>query len=188
MRACILSLIIVTLGAASTEQMQVVEPFDAERYMGTWYEIARLPNRFEDGLESITATYSLRDDGTVSVVNTGWNLAWKRWKTSEASAVFADDQRERGWLKVTFFWPFSAHYKVLRLDPDYRWALVTSGSTDLLWILAREPRLDAAVRAQLLADAAALGFDTDALIWVDHSHHGRESEPDPHRERRGRSR
>lgn len=142
--------------------------FQIERYLGKWYEIARLDHSFERGLTRVSATYSLRADGGIEVVNQGYSPQAKRWKKAVGKAYFfqAPDQ---GHLKVSFFGPFYGAYVVCALDHEnYRYALVCGPDRSYLWLLARTPDLDPAIRAELIAKAAALGFDTTRLIFVDH--------------------
>lgn len=144
-----------------------VESFDLGRYLGTWYEIARLDHRFERGLTHVSAHYSPRSDGGIKVLNRGYNPQTGEWKevTGRAYLLGAPEQAS---LKVSFFRPFYGGYHVIELDRDnYAYALVCGPSRDYLWILARTPTLDAAVTRQLLAKAKALGFDTEGLIFVD---------------------
>jgi apolipoprotein D and lipocalin family protein len=149
----------------------VVSPFDAARYMGQWFEIARLDHRFERGLSHVSASYALQPDGSVSVTNRGYNAAKGAWNEAVGRAVFTGE-RNTGSLKVSFFGPFYGGYHVIALDPDYRWAMVIGPDTGYLWILARDTTLPADVRARLLEQATRVGVDTRALIWVDHSARG----------------
>jgi len=144
-----------------------VTHFDSQRYLGTWYEIARLDHRFERGLEQVTANYSPRSDGGLKVINRGYNAKKAQWQQSEGKAYFVGSS-QTGALKVSFFGPFYGSYNVIALDPEYGYALVTGPTTDYLWILARQPQLDSAIRDRLVAQAKALGFTTDKLIWVQH--------------------
>lgn len=139
----------------------VVEKVDLGRYMGTWHEIARFPNRFQRGCTCTTATYSLRTDGRVKVVNRCGTTAGPA-KQSEGWAKVVDPASNAK-LKVTFFWPFFGDYWILALDPDYRQVLVGTPDRRYLWILAREPRLEDAAYQALVARAAALGFDVARL-------------------------
>jgi apolipoprotein D and lipocalin family protein len=141
---------------------QVVRPFYLDRYLGTWYEIARLDHGFERGLNRVTATYSLRDDGGVRVINRGQEPDGN-WREAEGRAYFLG-AKDEGRLKVSFFGPFYGSYNVLATD--YELALVSSYNLQYLWILSRTPEPpDAGVQA-LIARARALGFDTNALIRV----------------------
>ena len=144
-----------------------VTDFDLDRYLGTWYEIARLDHSFERGLTRVSAEYSLRPDGGVRVLNRGFNAAKNRWQEAEGRAYFVLDPNT-AYLKVSFFGPFYGAYIVAELDPDYRHVLISGPNHDYLWILARTPQLEAAVRDRLVARAQALGFATDELIWVEH--------------------
>ena len=165
-------LLLVTLAACSTtppEGVRPVTPFDINRYLGQWYEIARLDHSFERGLSDVSATYALREDGSVNVINRGYDLKRQDWKEAVGRALFIGDPGT-GSLKVSFFGPFYGGYHVIALDQqDYRWSLVAGPSRDYLWILARDKVLPADVREQLLAKAKAAGFATEQLIWVEHT-------------------
>lgn len=147
------------------DDVQPVGNFRIERYLGKWYEIARLDHSFERGLSDVSASYTLRPDGGVTVLNRGYDAARESWKSAEGVAYFTGDA-DRGSLKVSFFRPFYGGYHIVALDADYRWSLVVGPSRDYLWILARERRLPEDVKAMLLDKAASLGFDTGKLIWV----------------------
>lgn len=161
------ALLMLTACTYTPKGVQPVGGFDATRYMGRWYEIARLPNRFESGLEQITATYSLQADGTVKVVNRGFDTAKSEWRDIVGKAKFVG-QPDVAALKVSFFGPFYGGYNVVDLDANYSRALVVGPDRSYLWILAREPALPANVVDQLKAHAAALGFDVSALVYVRH--------------------
>ena len=139
--------------------------FDASRYLGQWYEVARLDNRFEHGLQQVTATYGQRRDGGISVVNRGYDPQSKRWKASEGKAFFTG-ARDIAALKVSFFGPFYGGYNVIALDEDYQYALVSGPNRDYLWILSRQPKIPDNVKQQYLTTAKRLGFAVDKLIWV----------------------
>jgi apolipoprotein D and lipocalin family protein len=140
-----------------------VTGFELERYLGTWYEIARLPNWFEKGLTHVTATYSLRDDGKVKVVNKGYRDGEQ--KVAEGKAKFAGSP-EIGYLRVSFFWIFYSDYIIVELDSEYRYALVVGSGTDLLWILSRTPELEQEIVERLLNRAGELGIDTDQVYFT----------------------
>lgn len=167
-----LLLILTALLAACISAPDGVQPvtgFDAGRYLGTWYEIARLDHSFERGLTRVTAQYRRRDDGGLEVINRGWSESEQRWKQAEGKAYFVQAP-DIGHLKVSFFGPFYGAYVVFELDrQDYRYALVSGPDRSYLWLLARSPTLDAATRDRLVARAATLGFDTAQLIFVDQS-------------------
>lgn len=146
----------------------VVENLDAERYLGTWYEIARLDHSFERGMSQVTARYTARSDGGIDVLNRGYLADKGEWKEAHGRAYFVGD-RSHGRLKVSFFGPFYGGYNIIALDhEEYRYSLVAGPSRGFLWILAREPRLDAATLDGLLNIARDAGFDTEALIFVAH--------------------
>ena len=148
--------------------VSVVTPFDVNRYLGTWLEVARLDHRFERGLSRVSATYSLNVDGSVKVLNRGYNAEKGAWSEAEGRAVFTGDANTAS-LKVSFFGPFYGGYHVMALDPGYRWAMVIGPDPSYLWILSREAQLPVGVRERLLAQAAQAGVNTAELIWVDHT-------------------
>ena len=159
------------LGACSTSPppgVQTVSPFQLDRYLGTWYEVARLDHRFERGLSRVSATYSLNPDGSVKVLNRGYNAGKAAWNEAEGRAVFTGDANT-GSLKVSFFGPFYGGYHVIALDKDYQWAMVIGPDPSYLWILARDRQLPAGVRERLVGQATQAGVDTRSLIWVDQS-------------------
>jgi apolipoprotein D and lipocalin family protein len=147
-------------------QRPYIKNFDLNRYLGTWYEIARFPHSFEKGLVGVTATYSLRPDGKVRVENAGYKgtLEGKR-DIAVGKAKFAGGPDE-GYLKVSFFLFFYADYFIMEMDPDYRWALIGSKSDNYLWILSREPFLDDEAYNNILDRARSLGYDLARLYKV----------------------
>ncbi|MDD2802134.1 MAG: lipocalin family protein [Methylococcales bacterium] len=148
------------------EGLQAVEDFDINRYTGTWYEIARLDNRFEKGLEKISATYQLRDDGGIDVINKGWNEQTGEWNQVEGKAYFID-KPTIGRLKVSFFGPFYGGYNIIDLDKkDYSYALVTGPDKSYLWILSKTKHLPEETLNILINRVKALGFATSDLIFV----------------------
>jgi len=147
--------------------IEAVSDFQLERYLGKWYEIARLDHSFERGLSDVSAVYARRAEGGVSVLNRGYDSGKGQWKEAQGKADFIDsDTTTRGSLKVSFFGPFYGGYHIVALDTDYRWSLVVGPDRDYLWILARDRRLPEAVKTDLVAKARHLGFATDKLIWV----------------------
>ncbi len=145
-----------------------VEGFDLDRYLGTWYEIARLDHSFERGLEKVSATYSLRDDGGVKVLNKGYAPAENRWKQAEGKAYFVEGS-DKGYLKVSFFGPFYGSYVVFELDKEnYQYAFVTSSNKSYLWLLSRTPKADKELIDRFREKTRKLGFATDDLIFVEH--------------------
>lgn len=150
------------------EGVQPVSGFQLDRYLGTWYEIARLDHRFERGLSNVTATYSVRDDGGVKVINRGYNTEDEEWDEAEGKAYFVGD-KDVGQLKVSFFGPFYGGYNVIALDKDgYQYSMVAGPDRSYLWILSRTPEMDPALLGSLIAKAEELGFPTDDLIRVEH--------------------
>jgi apolipoprotein D and lipocalin family protein len=146
-----------------------VAGFEARRYEGLWYEIMRLDHRFERGLTNVTATYDIRDDGTVGVLNRGFDRTDCSWREVDGTATFQGAPTVAS-LSVTFFWPFAGGYHVFALDrQNYDYAMVSGPTTGYLWILARRPKLPAGVRSNLIANARARGFPVEDLIPVDHS-------------------
>ncbi len=145
-----------------------VSGFELDRYLGTWYEIARLDHRFERGLTNVSANYSLREDGGVRVVNRGFNAEKGQWNEAVGKAYFVDTP-DVGRLKVSFFGPFYGGYNILELDSEnYEYALVAGPDRSYLWILARSPDLSDTVVQSLVAKAKDLGFAVDELIYVSH--------------------
>lgn len=151
--------------APSSAHIPAVCDFDSARYMGKWYEIARLPHRFERGLERVTAEYSAAPDGSITVVNRGMRGDEPRSITGKAKLKHPEAQPPAGELRVSFFGPFYSDYRIIELPPDYRYAVVTGGTMDYLWILGRAPRLDAAELAGILRRLEALGFDVARLEY-----------------------
>ncbi len=150
------------------ENIKPVDHFSLERYLGKWYEIARLDHSFERGLTSVSAEYSLRTDGGIRVINRGFSKKDNQWKEIEGKGYFVDRQ-DVGFLKVSFFGPFYGSYIIIELDKkNYFYALVCGPDKSYLWILARTPQLDAGFKNHLVDKADALGFDTTKLIYVSH--------------------
>jgi len=167
----IISVLLITLLIGCTAVPEGVEPiadFDSEKYLGTWYEIARFDHRFERGLDNVTATYTRRDDGGIDVLNRGFNQAVGEWEEANGKAYFVGDQ-DLGHLKVSFFGPFYASYVIMALDNEkYQYSVVTGPSRDYFWILARRPEIDDDTLQSLLALAQQQDYDTRKLIWGQH--------------------
>jgi apolipoprotein D and lipocalin family protein len=170
----IIRLLTTTLGSlllggcvSLPEGIEPVSAFELDRYLGTWYEIARLDHPFERGLSQITADYSRRDDGGVRVVNRGFKAQTGQWKEVGGRAYFVD-QPSIGRLKVSFFGPFYGGYNIIALDQsNYQWAMICGPNRDYLWILARQPELEEQILESLIKQAKEFGFATEALIMVD---------------------
>jgi apolipoprotein D and lipocalin family protein len=142
-----------------------VDPFDINKYTGTWYEIARLDHRFERNMEQVTANYTLMANGKVKVINRGYNVKKQQWKNAEGKAKFRG-KNTVGALSVSFFGPFYSPYNVIALAGDYEHALVVGKDTSYLWILSRKKSIPVKVKDEFLEKARSLGYDTSALIWV----------------------
>ncbi len=150
------------------EKVKPVDNFQLARYLGKWYEIARLDHSFERGLTQVTAEYTMRDSGGVRVLNRGYSEKEKTWKQAEGKAYFVQGT-DKGYLKVSFFGPFYGSYIVLELDHEhYRYAMVCGPDNSYLWILARDPEIENELKDTLMTKAATLGFDVSKLIFVDH--------------------
>lgn len=147
-------------GKKVTTGIPAVKEFDINRYCGKWYEIARLPNWFERGMDQVTAHYSLRPDGMVDVVNTGMKNGRKRSVSGIARLV---GEPKEGELEVSFQWPFWGSYRVIKLEPDYTMAVVCGKSYDYLWILSRVPEISLADMNKILEFLRQNGFDTAKL-------------------------
>ncbi|MGL4449140.1 lipocalin family protein [Shewanella sp.] len=146
--------------------VEPIKDFNLDRYLGTWYEIARLDHSFERGLTHVNAQYSLKQDGGVMVINRGFSPEKNAWQEAKGKAYFVNDPTE-GYLKVSFFGPFYGSYVVFGLDHEhYQYAFISGPNTDYLWLLAKTPTVAPEVIAQFVASAKAKGFDTDSLIYV----------------------
>lgn len=169
MRKIIFSLLLLLFGCVGIpDTVEPIKGFEKSRYLGKWYEIARLDHSFERGLQNVTAEYSLRGDGGIRVVNRGFSPESNAWKESVGKAYFVGDPGT-GRLKVSFFGPFYGGYNIIELDKkNYSYALVCGPDKSYLWILAREPRLEESVKVELIQKAKTYGFSTDALIFVTH--------------------
>lgn len=152
-----------SMRAADGETLEVVPSVDLARYAGKWYEIARLPNRFQRKCaDNTTATYTLRPDGKVSVVN-ACRQSDGTTKSAKGTARVADSKGPNSKLKVSFFWPFSGNYWIIDLDPEYRWAVVGEPGRDYLWILSRGPKMESGLYEQIVERAKRKGFDIGKL-------------------------
>jgi len=165
----IVSAIVVSLYSCRSipKKAVAVKPFYKDKYLGKWYEIARIDFRFEKNMNNTTANYSLKDDGKIKVVNRGYNYKKKEGKESVGTAKFVDDENV-GMLKVSFFGPFYSGYNVLAIDEGYNYALVAGKNTDYLWILSREKTIPQEIKNQYLEIATNAGYDTNDLLWVEH--------------------
>ena len=143
-----------------------VKALDLNRYLGTWYEIARFPHSFEKNLVGVTATYSLREDGKIEVLNQGFKNTLNGEQSKAVGKAKIPDKREPGKLKVSFFWIFYANYFVLELDENYQYVMIGSSSDKYFWILSRTPQMEPAVYEMLLEKARKRGYNLDKLYKV----------------------
>jgi apolipoprotein D and lipocalin family protein len=145
-----------------------VKPFDSGKYLGKWYEMARLDFRFERNLNNTTANYSMNEDGSIKVDNQGFNVKTNEWQQAIGKAKFVGSTDEAK-LKVSFFGPFYSGYNVIALDDQYKYALIAGKNLKYLWILSRETTIAEETKQAYLKLAKELGYDTDALVWVEHN-------------------
>jgi apolipoprotein D and lipocalin family protein len=144
-------------------ELKTVENVDVKRYMGTWFEIAKFPQRFEKGLVGITANYTLLPNGKVRVINSGHKVDFNgKLKTIEGKAWVVDTVTNAK-LKVSFFWPFAANYWILELGKDYEYSVVGEESRKYLWILSRTPQMEDAIYNEMLKRLQQKGFDVTKL-------------------------
>ncbi|MGR5140976.1 lipocalin family protein [Photobacterium sp. DNB23_23_1] len=162
----LLSSILLAGCTGMPQSVEPVSPFSVDKYLGTWYEIARLDHSFERGLSHVSAVYTLNDDGSIKVINRGYDTEEQQWQQADGRAVFVDDT-DKAHLKVSFFGPFYSSYVVFFLEPNYSIALVSGYNTDYLWLLAREPVMDEARIDRYVAIAEQAGFATDKLLYPD---------------------
>jgi lipocalin len=146
----------------------VVKELDLNRYLGTWYEIARFPHTFEKNLQGVTATYSLRKDGKIKVLNQGYKGSIDGPLSTAVGKAKIPDKLQPSKLKVSFFLFFYGDYFVLELDPNYQWAMIGSGTPDFFWILSRTPKMDPVVYDNLIENARKRGYDISRIQKVQH--------------------
>ncbi|BDX38725.1 outer membrane lipoprotein Blc [Tenuifilaceae bacterium CYCD] len=148
--------------------VMAVKPFEKERYLGKWYEIARIDFKYEKDLNNTTAEYSLNDNGTIKVTNKGYNTKTGAWKQAIGKAKFVENDTV-GMLKVSFFCPFYSGYNVIAIDPEYRYALIAGASYRYLWILSRETSIPDEVKNEYIKIAEGFGYNTSELLWIVHN-------------------
>lgn len=168
-RLLILSLIFILSCTKTNSQMidkTTVKSLDLNRYLGTWYEIARFPHSFEKNLVGVTATYSLREDGKIEVLNQGYKYTLDGEKSKAVGKAKIPDQTEPGRLKVSFFWIFYADYNVLELDENYQYVMIGSSSPKYFWILSRTPQMWPETYEMLLEKARKRGYNLTQLYKV----------------------
>lgn len=159
-------LVLVSACTGVPKGLEPVQGFQLDRYLGQWHEIARLDHSFERGLTAVSATYSLREDGGINVINHGYDPGRGQWREASGRAYFLGSPQTAS-LKVSFFGPFYGGYHIIALDREnYGYAMISGPSRDYLWILARDRQLPQATLETLVAQAKQSGFATDALIYV----------------------
>lgn len=160
---------IIVFNSCSTipKGVTAVQPFDKEKYLGKWYEIARIDFRFERNLNNTTANYTVNNGGTIKVDNRGFNYVKNEWDQATGRAKFVGNE-DVGMLKVSFFGPFYAGYNVITLDSEYKYALVGGDKFNYLWVLSRETTIPEDVKQEYLKIAENMGYKTSSLIWVEH--------------------
>lgn len=146
-------------------KVKVIEPFDIDRYLGKWYEIARLDFKWEKGLSQVTATYNKNNDGSITVNNQGFHDQKNKWKQSIGKAKPIDSSKKAA-LKVSFFGPFYSGYHVVKIDQDYRYALIFGDNLDYMWILSREKTIPEAIKLAYLEYARKSGYAIENLVWT----------------------
>jgi apolipoprotein D and lipocalin family protein len=162
---------IKALAFGADEPLETVDHVDLTRYLGKWFEIARLPLIWENKCASnVTATYTPLPDGKIGVLNSCRKSYGKITQSRGTAKIASKKDSSNSKLKVTFFWPFSGDYWILDLDPDYQWSLVGNPSRKNLWILSRTPGLDSETIDMLLAKGESLGFDISKIIMTKQTH------------------
>ncbi len=167
-----LALITMTISffscATIPKGVNAITPFEKEKYLGKWYEIARFDFKFERGLNNTTAEYSLREDGKIKVLNKGYNYEEKTWQEAIGKAKFVGDDNV-AMLKVSFFGPFYSGYNVIAMDDNYKYALISGANLNYLWILSREKIIPENIKKEYLEIAKGYGFNISNLLWIEHN-------------------
>tara|TARA_B100001094_G_C18188530_1_gene805517 strand:+ start:2032 stop:2565 length:534 start_codon:yes stop_codon:yes gene_type:complete len=165
----VITLLLLTSCLSKPEGIEPVQKFRLNKYLGTWYEIARLDHAFERGLEQVSARYRLRSDGGIDVINRGFDKDDHAWNEAKGRAYFVD-QNDVGHLRVSFFRPFYSSYIIFNLDDaNYQYAFVSGYNKNYLWLLARTPQVSSALKQKFILEAKAKGYNVDELIWVQQS-------------------
>lgn len=159
--------VLYSCGSTIPKKAVAVTNFDKAKYLGKWYEIARLDYKWERNLDNVTAEYSLNDNGTIRVDNKGYDVKKDRWEQSIGKAKFVKKDNV-GMLKVSFFGPFYSGYNVVAVDSNYKYALVAGESLKYLWILSREATMPESIKADFLIKAQEIGYNISDLVWVNH--------------------
>ena len=164
-KLCVLLILLLAGCMGIPRGVTVVDNFAIDRFLGTWYEVARIDNSFENDLEQVSALYTLSEDGSLKVLNKGYDRKKREVQTIEGRGVFVGDTR-KGALKVSFFGPFYASYNIIALDKvGYRWAMVCGRDPAYFWILSKAPQMEPKLLKELVIRAKSLGFDTEHLHY-----------------------
>ncbi len=166
--AALTGVVLVTLRSCASipEGAVAIKPFDKEKYLGKWYEIARMDFRFERNLNNVTANYSIKENGNIKVDNRGFDYVTREWKQAVGKAKLAGDPDEAK-LKVSFFGPFYSGYNVIALDDQYKYALVAGQNLKYLWLLSRETTMPESTKQSYLNIAKGLGYNVSTLVWTE---------------------
>lgn len=166
----ITAIFLLTLVSCSSilNGVTAVDNFDKEKYLGKWFEIARLDFKYERDLNNTTAEYSANPNGTIKVLNKGYNTKTNTWKQSVGKAKFVENETIAK-LKVSFFGPFYGGYNVIAIDPMYTYALVAGSSHKYLWILSRNTSIPESIKKEYLQIAEDYGYTTSNLLWIEHT-------------------
>ena len=162
---------ITLFSSCSVKVPDYVEPvknFDAKDYEGKWYEIARFDFKYEKDMNQVTAQYTLQEDGSIEVINRGYDYIKNEWKEKKGKAKF-NGPEDQGALKVSFFGPFYAGYNVVMMEPDYQTALVFGEKRDYIWFLSRKPTLSEETKQKFIDKAKEAGYDLNRLVWTEHN-------------------
>ncbi len=162
----VIALMAVISSCSESKSLETVKNFDVKKYQGVWYEIGKLPNRFEEGLECVTAEYTLLKNGDIKVVNKGRVEGESEEMDIIEGKAWVPDSEYPAQLKVEFFWPFSGDYYIIQLDQEYQWALVGSPNRKFLWVLSKDKNMDEKFVNKLLQKASASGFDISKFEYV----------------------
>jgi len=170
LKSLIILFVVVAITACTgmPKKVNPVADFELDKYLGKWYEIARLDHSFERGMNQVTATYSLRDDGGVKVENRGYSEIDQQWSEVEGKAYFVD-KNDEGYLKVSFFGPFYGSYVIFELEKEnYQYAFISGPNLEYLWLLSRTPKVPENIIEKFLTMSAERGFNTSEIIFVNH--------------------
>ena len=160
----VLGLFLLVGCSSKNPQLDTVKRIDLKKYLGTWYEIARYEHSFEKDCKNVTATYSLKENNEIKVINKCTNSINNKTKEAIGSAYSTDETNTK--LKVSFFWPFYGDYWILDIDNDYTYALIGEPSRKYFWILSREKQLSSNLKKEILNKLPNYGYETKSLIWT----------------------